>query len=88
MALGAAAQGADLHNGETLYAANLPYCTTLADAEKVAEAGRKTGNGYAMLMQNDNCKSGHGIVVVMRQIDRMESLTQSAPVASVGVMET
>jgi len=75
----AAAQGnKDLHAGDTVYAVNLPFCTTLADAEKVADAGRKTGNAYSAFMQDNNCKSGRGAVVLMKQVDQFPDSSTSS----------
>ena len=56
---------------------NLPYCTTLADAEKVADAARKTGDASVAFQHNDNCKSGRGNVVLVRQVDKFPDSTTS-----------
>ena len=69
MASGAAAQDTQLHVGDTVYATNLPYCVTLADAEKIAAVARKNGSPLDAFMNDDNCMSGHGKVVLMRQLD-------------------
>lgn len=65
----ASARAADFHEGDLLAVQNLPYCTTLTDAELVADYSRKHGSGFDEYQKLPNCNSGTGYVTLGKQLD-------------------